>query len=223
MHKKEEIESLVKKYNIDLDKLKKEQIKLSKSINIKDSINFDLSQRIAGIDNIFFKNRIISAVVVFSEGEILEQEYSEDKIRFPYLSCFRAYRELPTMIEAFNKLDEKPDFVFIRGNGVLHPRGIGIASHFSLSVNVPTIGITDSLLAGEIKGEDILLNNKIAGKVIQTKQGARPIYVSPGNFISLNSAVNLVKRFTIPPHKIPEPLTLARKYGKNVRKELFNA
>ena len=58
-------------------------------------------------------------------------------MRFPYISGFRAYRELPSMVEAFNKLEEKPDVIFVPGHGIAHPR-LGVASHFSLSVGVPT-------------------------------------------------------------------------------------
>lgn len=213
---------IAKKYNIDLEKLKREQEKLSKNLEIKDSINFELAERIAGMDNVFFKNRIVSAIVIINnEFEILEQEYFEDKIRFPYIPGFRAYRELSSMILTFNKIDEKPDIVFIRGNGILHPRGLGLASHFSLAANIPTISVADNLLVGEVKGEDILLNGKIAGKIIKTKQGAKSLYISPGNMISVSTATKLVKKFTKEPHKFPEPLRLAKRYGKEVMREIF--
>ena len=214
---------LVEKYNIDLERLEEEQIKLAKKLELKDNIDFSLADRIAGIESIFFKNRIISAIVVLLNGEIVEQEYFEEKLKFPFIPGFRAYRELQTMINAFDKLDEKPDVVFIHGDGILHPRGLGIASHFSLATGIPSIGVSDFLIQGEVRGEDILVNNKILGKTIITKQGARPIYLSPGNLISVNSSVELVKKFIKEPHKIPEPLRLARKYGKDIRKELFNA
>jgi len=231
------------KYGIDLKKLENEQEKLAKNLSIKDSINFELAERVAGIDNIFFKNRIISAIVVLSDVreirnfsehpkvqnqtqglfdfEIVEQEYFEDKVKFPYIPSFRAYRELPAMISAFNKLDEKPDVVFIRGHGILHPKGLGIASHFSLVVGVPCIGIADNLIVGEVKGEDILLDGKSAGKIIKTKFGARPLYISPGNMVSVSSAEKLTKIFTKEPHRIPEPLRLARRYAKEIMSEIF--
>tara|TARA_Y100000310_G_C20512590_1_gene729599 strand:+ start:324 stop:1010 length:687 start_codon:yes stop_codon:yes gene_type:complete len=219
----EKFKEIVEKYKIDIEKLKKEQEKLSKNLEIKDSIDFDNVERIAGIDNIFFKNKIISAVIVISalDGEIIEQEYFEDKIRFPYLPGFRAYRELSAMVQTFNKLDEKPDLVFIRGHGILHPRGLGLASHFSLSTNVSTIGVTDFLLEGDIKEEDIFLNTKLTGKVLKTKVGAKPLIVSPGNMISLSSSVDLVRKFTLEPHKFPEPLRLVKKYAKEVMREIF--
>ena len=103
----------------------------------------------------------------------------------------------------------------------MHSRGLGLASHFALSCNVPAIGIADSLNKGEIKSEEVILNNRLVGKMLITKQGANPIYISPGNNISLKTAVELTKKFIKEPHKIPEPLRLARKYAKEVREEVF--
>jgi len=212
---------IAKKYGINLKKLEDEQEKLAKELVIKDSIDFSAAERVGAIANAFFQNKIISACIVVSpEMEVLEQEYFQDKMKFPYIPGFRAYRELPTMIEAFNKLEEKPDVFFISGHGIAHPR-LGIASHFSISTGIPTIGIADSLLVGEVKKEDIVLNGKKVGKVLQSKQGSRPLYVSPGNLISIETAYELTKKFIKLPHKLPEPLHLANKYSKDIRKELF--
>lgn len=215
-------EELARKYKIDLKKLEQEQEKLAKQLVLKDSMDFSTAERIAAIDNAFFENKIISAcVLVDADFEVIEQEYFSNKLSFPYLSGFRAYRELPSMIEAFNKLEEKPDVVFISGHGISHPR-LGMASHFSISTGVPTIGVASSLLAGEVKGEDIVLNGKKVGKILQLKQGSNPLYISPGNSISIESAYKLAKNFVKLPHKIPEPLHIAHKYSKQIREELFS-
>jgi len=222
MEKEKSLYEIAKKYDIDLKKLEDEQVKLAKNLEIKDSIDFSLVERIAGIESIFIRNRVISAIIVLSPGfEILEQEYFEDKIKFPYIPGFRAYRELPNMMAAFSKLNDKPDIAFIRGHGILHPKGLGIASHFSLASGTATIGIADSLIVGEVKGEDILLNGKLAGRVVKTKEGANPIYVSPGNMISVETSALLTKKFTREPHKIPEPLRLAKRYAKEIMNEIF--
>lgn len=217
----ETIEEKAKRYNIDIVKLENEQVKLAKSLELKDSIDFSLADRIAGIENIFFRNKIISTVVVIVDNEVVEQEYSEDKIRFPYIPGLRAYRELPNMMQAFDKLDEKPDVIFIHGHGIIHPKGLGIASHFSLVSGVPAIGIAESLIVGKVEGEEIILNNKKAGKILKVKEGANPIYVSPGNKISVNSALALTKKSICEGHKIPEPLRIAKKYAREVMKELY--
>ena len=105
-----DFEELAKKYNVDLKELEAEQKKLAKGISLKDAIDFSLADRIAGIETTFFQNKIISAIVVLnSQMEVIEQQYASDIIRFPYIPGFRAYRELPCIIQAFNKLDETPE------------------------------------------------------------------------------------------------------------------
>ena len=139
MYEEERMKELVERYNLDLAKLAAEQIKLAKNLSLKDNINFSLAERIAGIDCVFLKNRIISAIVVLQNGEVIEQEYAAEKTTFPYIPEYESYRFIPSMIQAFQMLDETPDIVFIHGGGILHPRGLGIASHFSLAANVPTL------------------------------------------------------------------------------------
>ena len=214
-------EELIKKYNIDVEKLKKEQIELSKKLVIKNKIDFSLADRFGAIDIVFIQNKILAAIIVCDKNfEIIDRAYYIDKIRFPYLAGFRAYRELPAMIEAFNKLNEKPDVVFIAGQGITHQR-LGLASHFSLSADVPAIGVANSVAENvEIKNEDILKDGKIVGKVFISKPGSRPMYISPGNNISVNTSLELCKQFINLPHKFPEPMHLASKYGREIKKEL---
>ncbi len=216
-----ETEALIKKYNIDVKKLEEEQVKLSKLLTIKDSIDFSLAAHIAGIDSVFIKNQIISSIVVIDENkEVVLQEYAQQKVRFPYLPGLRAYRELPAMLEAFKKLEEKPDVILIQGHGIAHPR-LGLASHFSIAAEgIPTIGIANTLTGAEVQNNNIIKNEKIVGKVLQTKQGSRPLYMSPGNNISVEAAEKLVLRYTLLSHKFPEPLRQAGKFTKKIMKEL---
>jgi len=216
-----DVEEVAKKYGIDLKKLEQEQKKLAKELKILDSIDFNLIDKIGAIDNAFFKNNIISACIVLTpELEVIEQEYFSDKLKFPYISGFRSYREIPSMVEAFNKLEERPDVIFIPGHGIAHPR-LGLASHFSISTGVPTIGVANSLLEGEVKGDDIIAGGKKVGKTLVSKPGSKPMYVSPGNLISIKTALELSSKFVRLPHKLPEPLHLAHKYSKEIREEVF--
>jgi len=215
-------EEIAEKFNIDLRKLRLEQLKLAKQVKIEDSFDFSNVQLVGAIENIFFKNHIISACVVVDAGtgEVVQQDYSEEKVKFPYIPGFRAYRELPAMLDCFNKLEEKPDVVFIPGHGILHPR-LGLASHFSLAAEVPAIGVAKSLFVGKVKDDNVSLDGKIKGKVVKLKRGANPVYVSPGDKISLETSVELVKKFTREGRKLPEPLRLAHKYAREIRKEIF--
>lgn len=215
------VDEIANKYGIDLKKLEQEQKKLAKELKILDSIDFSLIDKIGAIDNSFFKNTIISACILLTpEMEIIDQEYFSDKLKFPYISGFRSYREIPSMVEAFNKLDEKPDVIFVPGHGIAHPR-LGLASHFSISTRIPTIGVASSLLEGEVKEDDIIINAKKVGKTLVSKPGSKPMYISPGNLISIKTALEISKKFIRLPHKLPEPLHLAHKYSKEIREEIF--
>lgn len=217
--KEGKVEDTAKRYNINLRKLEEEQKKLARQLVLRDSIDFSKIEKVGGFSNIFYQNKIVSAIVILDSNlELLEQKYFSDKAKFPYIPGFRAYRELPSMVSCFNSVDEKPELVFISGHGTSHPR-LGIASHFSLVSGVPSIGVSDSLLAGEVKGEDIVIDGKIVGKVLSVKEGSRPLYVSPGNNISVKSAYELAKKFVRLPHKLPEPLHFAHRYAKEVAKE----
>jgi deoxyribonuclease V len=213
-------EELIKKYEIDIEKLKQEQTKLSKGLEIKDKIDFNLADRFGAIENTFIKNKLLSCIIVCNKDfEIIDRAYVLEKIRFPYIPGFRNYRELVPMINAFEKLTEKPDVVFISAQGITHQR-LGLASHFGLSTGIPTIGVSDSIVDCITKGEDILRNNKKIGKVLISKEGSNPMYLSPGNHISVESSYNLSKKLIKLPHKKPEPLHLASKYAREVKKEI---
>ena len=215
------------KYGIDFEKLEKEQIDLARELKISDKIDSKLFDKFGAVDITFIKNKILCCFIVCDKDyEVIDRSYVYEKIRFPYYPGFRNYRELPSIIEAFEKLTEKPDVVFISGHGLTHPR-LGLASHFGLSTGVPTIGVSNSLVESEYKdnkaidGKSILRNGKKIGKVLTTKPGSRPMYISPGNFISLSSAYDVSKRLINLPHKKPEPLHLAGKYAREVKKELL--
>jgi deoxyribonuclease V len=216
-----ETKEIAEKYGLDLDNLTKEQLKLSKLLNFKDSIDFSSIERVGAVENLLVNNKIISvALVCDKEFNILEQQYFLDKLRFPYLYEFRSYREVPAMVGAFEKLNEKPDVVLIHGAGLIHPR-LGLASHFSLAVSVPCIGVAEDLFElDKIEGENILKEDKKIGKVLISKEGSTPLYISPGDKISLNSSYSFVKSMIKSPHKLPEPLHLAHKYAREVKKEL---
>ena len=219
-----ENEEIASRFGINLEALKKDQIKLAKSLSLKDSIDFSNITHFAGFSNIIVKNKIISTIILCDKNcEIIDEQYFNDKLNFPYLHGFRSYREMAAMVEALGKLSVKPEVIFIPGNGTSHSR-LGIASHFSLVTGIPSIGIADSLFEeAKVIKEDIILEGKKVGRILQTKEGSNPVYVSPGNNISVATAYNLAKSFIRPPHKLPEPLAMAHKYARKVQKELFSS
>ncbi len=203
-----------------LVQLKVEQKKLAKQLSLKNAFDFSLAEIIAGCYNAFLPGKIISAIVICKNFDVIEQQYVVKKLAFPYIAGFRAYRELPAMIECYQKLEEQPDFLFVNGHGIAHPRMLGLASHFSLAINRPTIGIAKNLLVGKVKKGKIYLRNKIVGVELLTKEGSKPIYVSPGNMITLKTALELTRKFIRAPHKLPEPLVQAKKLVNSIIKEL---
>jgi deoxyribonuclease V len=225
MDKKE----LIEKYGIDLEKLEKEQLELAKNLEIKDKIDFSLADSFGAVDISFIKNQILVSIIVCKpllegedgkkECEIIDRAYFLDKVHFPYLAGFRAYRELPAMVKAFDKLNEKPDVIFVPAQGITHPR-LGLASHFSLNIGVPVIGVANSIIDFEIKDDDIVMNNKNVGKLFTSKKESRPMYVSPGNDIGVDTCLKICNDFVNLPHKLPEPMHLAGKYSREIRKEL---
>jgi deoxyribonuclease V len=213
-------EKIIKKYNLDLEQLKREQLKIAKQLEIKDKIDFKLADSFGAVDNTFINNKLLSCFIVCDKDfEIVDRAYAFEKVKFPYIPGFRNYRELPVMIEAFEKLQEKPDLIFVPAQGMIHPR-LGLASHFSLATGIPTIGVSNAIVDCEVEGEDIIKQGKKVGKVLSIKPGSKPMYISPGNQISVETAIEQTKTLVKLPHKRPEPLHLAAKYARGVRKEL---
>ena len=205
---------------MDIFELKKEQLKLAPKIVLNDG--FSKIKTIAGVDCCPFENKLIACVVIceYPSLKMLEKKTFILDGPLPYKPGYLAYREMPAMIEAFNKLEEEPDILFVDGLGILHPRRIGLASHLGLVLNQPTIGITDKLLFGKVENGKIIYNNHVSGFEIKTKEHAKSIYVSPGHFITLGSTLNIITNAIKFPHKMPEPLYLAHKFAKKKAKAL---
>ena len=123
------------------------------------------------------------------------------------------------MIETYHRLELDPDIMLIDGNGRLHPRRMGLACHVGLSLDKPTIGVAKNLLTGEIQGDDILLNGEKLAKIMETKNKAKPIYISQGHKVSLSKALEITKACSTV-HKLPEPLHQAHKLANKVRRKI---
>lgn len=202
--------------------LKTEQVECSKKIIKKDG--FKDFNTIGGIDLTFIKNKDktigIGALVILDKdkNKIYEHIY-KDYVDFPYIPGFLSYREFPIMEKLVNTSKVLPDIYMIDGNGMLHPRFCGLASHFGVKLDKISFGVAKKLLIGDIdKENNIILNNIIVGKALKTKKNVKPIYVSIGHKISLESAVNITLHFS--KYRIPEPTRLAHNLLKEIRKEV---
>lgn len=208
---------------IDFEALKKEQLKLAKKVSIVDGVKS--IKTIAGADQAYIEGNVISAIAVcdYKTLKVIEEKHAVVDAKVPYKSSFLFYKDGPAVIEAFNKLENKPDVLVIGANGILHPRRIGMASHIGILLDVPIIGITKRLMLGEIRENTIYVEKEARGYGLITREHAKPIYVSPGHKISLKTSLEIIKNIIRFPHKLPEPLHIAHKYSSKIRKELMES
>lgn len=151
-------------------------------------------------------------VMTWPDLEIVERASSIMDVEFPYIPGLLSFRELPPLLSAWETLTHKPDVVIMDGQGIAHPRRVGIATHFGLVSDVPTIGCAKNVLIGSyqeperIAGSEskLTLGNEQIGVVIRTKNNVRPVYVSPGHRMDFTSATRIIKS-TVRGYRIPEP------------------
>lgn len=210
------------KENIDNEqKLKELQILEAKNIVLKDGIRYPPSS-IAGID-IAYKDDIAYAACVtlnFKDLKVIEQKVAKSKVIFPYKTGYFVFREGPPILNIISKLKLMPDIFLINSHGISHPLGIGAASHIGILINKSTIGVAQEILCGEVQfpkkeGEysPIYYNNQIVGVAFLSKSGDKPIFISPGHLITLDTSIKIIKN-TLKNHKLPEPLVLSHKFAK---------
>ncbi|MEM1684430.1 MAG: endonuclease V [Nanopusillaceae archaeon] len=196
-----------------LEYLRNIQIEMSKKISLKDE--FEKLEYIGGVD-IGYKNNTAKVVyVILDKNLILLKKYVFiEKINFPYIPTFLSFREGEPIIKTFNKID-KVDILFVNGSGIAHPVRMGLASWIGVNLDIPTIGVTKSLLYGKIINNNIFdeKNNELLGYVLEKFN--KKIYVSPGNKVSLESCRILSEKFWIKGN-YPEPIRLADEFSKKI-------
>jgi deoxyribonuclease V len=175
---------------------------------------------IAGIDVSVarFSKAGRAAVVVLSypELEIIDMATSEGEISFPYVPGLLSFREMPLILKAWEKLRTMPDLILADGQGIAHPRRLGIASHLGLTLDIPSIGCAKSRLIGEHgplaaeAGSFSLLtdHDEIIGAAVRTRLSINPVYVSIGHKIDLESSITWVLN-CCRGVRLPEPTRLA--------------
>lgn len=187
-------------------------------------------RRVAGVDVSYRKHgrQFFAAVVAlsFPELEPVETATATSECNFPYVPGLLSFRELPVVLAAFARLGTVPDLVLVDGQGVAHPRRIGLASHLGLWLDLPTIGCAKSRLIGEhaVVGEKrgdwvpLLDGAERIGSVVRTRDRVKPMYISPGHLVSMKSSVELVLACTSR-YRMPEPTRLAHHETNRVRRE----
>jgi deoxyribonuclease V len=171
--------------------------------------------------------RLFGAIVVAKAGteEILERSSAVAPARFPYVPGLFSFREAPVLVEAYEGLRTRPDVLLLDGQGIAHPRRLGLASHLGLWLGIATIGCAKSRLCGEhdepgeVRGDwrPLTFEGQTVGAVLRTRDRIKPVYVSPGHFCDLRSAIRVVLE-NANSYRLPNPARLAHHYATEMRR-----
>ena len=177
---------------------------------------------VAGLDVGFEKGgrRVRAAVAVLRYPQLKLHEYSIARMQtaFPYIPGLLSFRELPSILAALEKLEQQPDLILCDGQGYAHPRRFGIACHLGLLTDIPAVGVGKSRLLGKHspleeergKWQPLIDNGETIGAVVRSRTGVKPIYVSTGHRLSLETAIHYVMT-CVTRYKLPETTRWAHK------------
>lgn len=187
---------------------------------------------VAGVDQAFDGDEVVSAAVALQEGEVVDRSVARRDVEYPYVPGLLAFREAPAAVDALSRLEVQPDVVLVDGSGRIHPRHAGLATHVGVVLDLPTVGVAKDLLCGEpVEDVDVLEEGErvavmaddgvdapedaVIGYAYQSRQYAdsagtsiNPLYVSPGHMVGADTAVDLVAD-ACDGYKLPEPVRLA--------------
>ena len=173
---------------------------------------------IGGVD-VAYKRRMgigVATLLEYDSMKLVEYKHYITEVDVPYVPTFLAFREIPPMVGAIEKLDRKPDIMLVDAHGLVHPRGLGAASHIGVVLDIPTIGVAKSPLVGKVDEEGYIVYK---GKRVGYKLGPK-LYVSIGHRVSLETAIEIVKNTLR--NSIPEPTRLAHIYANKLKREIEN-
>ena len=199
---------------------------LKKKIMLKNTFDKNNIKLVAGVDLAYWEEgnkqygTCCIVVIDYDTKEVVEKVNSVGEIKVPYILGFLAFRELPLVIEASKKLVSEPDIFIFDGNGYLHFNHMGIATHASFFLDKPTIGVAKSYL--KIDGidfdmpedkegayTDIVIKEEVYGRVLRTKKAIKPIFISIGNYIDLETTMEIVLNLINNESRLPIPTRLA--------------
>ncbi|WP_230199399.1 endonuclease V [Bacillus ndiopicus] len=199
---------------------KREQEKWVSEISLKNNFQIEDIRLVAGVDIAYWTEGNIDygvcciVVLDYNTKEIIEEVECLRQIDVPYISGYLAFRELPLVTEAVKKLKSEPDLFMFDGNGYLHYRHLGIATHAAFYLNKPTIGVAKSYL--KIRDIDFLMpknevgdftyieiDKDVYGAALRTRKDVKPIFVSCGNWIDLDTSIKITLHFVEKDSRLP--------------------
>lgn len=202
------------------------QNKLKEKIILRNTFSKSSIRLVAGVDLAYWEDEnkqygtCCIVVIDYNTKEVVEKVNSVGEIKVPYIPGFLAFRELPLVIEASKKLVSEPDLFIFDGNGYLHFNHMGIATHASFFLNKPTIGVAKSYLRvngysfnmpenEEGSYTDIIINEEVYGRALRTRKEIKPIFISCGNNIDLETSTEIVLNLITNESRLPLPTRLA--------------
>jgi deoxyribonuclease V len=217
--------SISHSWYVSLDEAKQIQKRLSGRVILKD--DFKRIEEVLGVGVVFSKSQdeVFIGCVSFSfpELEIQKTAFHKQKISFPYTPGFFAFSAGPAILSAIEKM-ERPDLIMFPGRGIAHPRGLGLASHLGVLLDLSTIACSKTPLWRDYpepsskKGAHVFIegeNKKSIGAVVRTREERKPVFITPGHKISIQTAVRVMLQCS-PRYRIPEPLRQAHILAKKM-------
>jgi deoxyribonuclease V len=202
------------------------QNKLRKSITI--SPYRGKFETVAGADISFDRgsDRMHAAIVVLSvpDLQLVSRSLFSLETTFPYIPGLLAFREMPVLMKAWKQLEEKPDVLIMDGHGLAHPRRMGIATHFGIETNQPTLGCAKNILTGSHKELDsdkgsrtnLMDENEKVGYALRSRTNVNPIYISPGHKLSFEDSYKIIMQ-VLTKYKLPRTTRLAHRWANKLR------
>jgi deoxyribonuclease V len=191
------------------------------------ALNLSGVRFVAGADVSTQGNMAYATVVAldFPGLSPVEVQGYEAPLRFPYVPGLLSFRELPSVVGALEKIETEVDALVLDAQGLAHPRRMGLASHLGIFLDVPTVGCAKSPLVGSFeepgreKGSatDLVHRGEVVGRVLRTRDGVSPVYVSVGNGIDLGSSVELVLACCTK-YRLPETTRQAHNAANRLRR-----
>jgi len=184
----------------------------------------------SGVDLAYDGNSAIAVMVTLDieSLEILEEVHAVAGVTLPYIPGYLAFRELPPFLQAWERAEVVPDIVFFDAQGQMHPRRMGMATHASLFIGKPTVGVAKSRLLGSYEepgmeagaSSPVYDGGKVVGVALRTRASVSPVFVSAGNYITLQEAIGQTMRFATGRSRIPLITDLADKRTKALKRAL---
>ena len=185
------------------------------------------TEAVAGVDQAFDIDLVFSGAVVLGHSlEVTDKASCSVKTSFPYVPGLLSFREGPAAVRAVKKLSVRPTLLFVDGCGINHPRMAGLATYVGVALDLPTIGVSKSVLCGDYElperaceSTPLFYNGKQVGHLLRSKKGCRPIVIAPGHQVSVDASLELAREY-LTDHKLPEPCRLAHEYVNQVKRAL---